>query len=197
MAEIAEVVKNNRKPSFTRYCQNLDAYIAQIEVTGADNIKLSTAAGSERVQLFLEECRQSQRKVFILGNGGSAAIAAHIQNDLCNGAGIRALSCQDIPTLTALSNDHGYAKAYERFIRQWAAEGDFVIAISSSGESENILRAVTSAVQIGCRIFTMSGFKAYNSLRQMGDINFYVPSSHYGHVETIHAIIGHFITDTA
>lgn len=189
--------KTNQKPSFNKYCQNLGDYIALLEVTGPDKIKISEAAGSERVQIFLEECREKDHKVFIIGNGGSAAIAAHIQNDLCNGAGIRSLSCQDIPTLTALSNDHGYAKAYERFIKQWAAAGDLVIAISSSGESENILRAVTSAVKIGCRIFTMSGFKANNRLRQLGDINFYVPTEHYGHVETIHAILGHFITDTA
>ncbi len=187
----------NQKPSFNKYCQNLNDHITAIKVTGPDKIRISEAAGSERVQTFLEECRQNHRKVFIIGNGGSAAIAAHIQNDLCNGAGIRSLSCQDIPTLTALSNDHGYARAYERFIKQWAAAGDLVIAVSSSGESENILRAVTSAAEIGCRIFTMSGFKADNRLRQLGDINFYVPAEHYGHVETIHAIIGHFITDTA
>ncbi len=182
---------------FNQYCQDLRKLIKSMEVSGPDNLQMSTAAGFEQVKKLLSECAANKNKVFVLGNGGSAAIAAHIQNDLCNGAGIRALSCQDIPTLTALSNDHGYTSAYERLIEQWAASDDLMIAISSSGESENIIRAVASASAAGCRIVTISGFNSGNKLRQLGVVNFYVPSKHYGHVETIHAIIGHFLTDTA
>jgi D-sedoheptulose 7-phosphate isomerase len=78
----------------------------------------------------------------------------------------------------------------------FADAGDVLIAISSSGRSENILRAVAAAETAGCRVVTLSGFQSDNLLRHRGELNFYVPSDSYGYVEITHLAICHCIVDT-
>ena len=133
----------------------------------------------------------------LIGNGGSAAIASHMQNDLCKAVGVRAMVFNEPSLLTALSNDHGYGCVFERPTELWADNGDLLLAISSSGQSENILRAVRASVAQGCQVITFSGFGADNPLRRMGHLNFYVPSQVYGYVELVHSTLAHFLTDCA
>ena len=139
----------------------------------------------------------NSRKVMLTGNGGSAAIASHMHNDLCKAVGVRALVFSEQPLMTALANDHGYECVFERPVQLWAEPGDLLITVSSSGKSQNILRAVKASSDMRCQIVTLSGFRPDNPLRQMGDINFYVGSDIYGYVETAHAALAHFITDRA
>jgi D-sedoheptulose 7-phosphate isomerase len=134
-------------------------------------------------------------KVILVGNGGSASIAGHMQMDLCNRAYIPALVFNDAPLITALSNDYGYVDAFERLSTLWAEPNNCMIAISSSGQSPNILRAVQCVRSIGAHVITFSGFKAENPLRRMGDLNFYIASSAYGEVEVAHHALGHYLTD--
>jgi D-sedoheptulose 7-phosphate isomerase len=136
-------------------------------------------------------------KVMVIGNGGSAAIAGHMQSDLCKAVGVRAMVFTETPLLTALTNDHGYQCVFERQAGLWADAGDLMVAISSSGQSDNILRAVRAATGRGCRLITLSGFSTTNPLRQLGDINFYIASSDYGYVEAAHAVLTHLLTDAA
>ncbi len=136
-------------------------------------------------------------KAMVIGNGGSAAIASHLQNDLCNAVGIRALAFQEPPRLTAISNDRGYGGVFEEPVELWASDGDLLIAISSSGQSANILRAVKAAQARGCHIITLSGFSAHNPLRSLGNVNLYVASQEYGYVEAAHSVLAHFLTDCA
>jgi D-sedoheptulose 7-phosphate isomerase len=131
----------------------------------------------------------------LIGNGGSAAIVSHVQNDLCKQAGIRALVFTEPPLLTALGNDCGYDSVFELPVELWASSGDLLIAVSSSGRSENILRAVHAATLQGCQIVTLSGFQADNPLRCMGDVNFYVPAHTYGFVESAHMALAHCLID--
>ena len=133
----------------------------------------------------------------IVGNGGSAAIASHIHNDLCKSVGMRALVFNETPLLTAFSNDLSYAVAFENLVNLWADNGDMLIAISSSGKSENIIRAAKAALVKGCAVITLSGFNNDNPLRQIGQMNYYVPSGEYGYVELIHSILTHYISDAA
>jgi D-sedoheptulose 7-phosphate isomerase len=72
-----------------------------------------------------------------------------------------------------------------------------LIAVSSSGESENIVKAAALAQKKGCRLVTFTGFKPGNRLRQMGDVNVYVPIADYGYVEIAHSIVAHYVTDRA
>jgi len=181
----------------TQYCEQLCTLLSKTVVTNAYGTVLSVDEGAEAVVGILVAAREYGRKVMVVGNGGSAAIAAHLQNDLCKAVGVRALCFADTSLLTALANDHGYETAYERSVRQWAEDGDVLIAISSSGNSENILLAVQAAVESGCTVVTLSGFAEDNRLRGLGSINFHVPASHYGLVESAHGVLAHFFTDMA
>ena len=139
--------------------------------------------------------RDARRTVHLIGNGGSASIAAHAQNDLVKGCGVKALIYQDVPLLTALENDDGYHQGYAAPLALWIEPDDVLIAISSSGASGNILQAVRVAKAAGATIVTCSGFNQDNPLRQLGDLNFYVPSFTYGYVELTHAALLHCLTD--
>lgn len=137
------------------------------------------------------------RKILLVGNGGSAGIASHVHNDLSKAVGARAMVFNEAPLLTALSNDSGYESAFEILTSLWAAPGDVMIAISSSGSSANILRAVAAARHRGCEVVTLSGFAPDNALRREGNVNFYIASRDYGLVELAHNVLLHFITDQA
>jgi len=133
--------------------------------------------------------------VHLMGNGGSAAIVSHAQNDLVKVGKVRALVHQDIPLLTAYANDHGYDQALLRPLGVWLQPDDVVIAVSSSGMSPNLVQASKAALRIGARLITLSGFLPKNHLRQLGHVNFYVPSEKYGYVELTHAALLHYLTD--
>jgi len=170
---------------------------AAIEATDRQGNPWDTEAAAARVVDLVLATRAAGRKVLLVGNGGSASIAGHLQMDLSNRVGVRAHLATDAPLLTALSNDHGYEAAFERMIELWAEPDDCLFAISSSGQSDNILRAVRAARAHGCQVVTMSGFASDNALRGLGDVNFYVGSAHYGEVEVVHHTLAHFLSDQA
>src|SRR5262249_15442866 len=155
-------------------------------VTDRHGVTLSADEGADRALALILSLSTNAGKIMLIGNGGSAAIVSHMQNDLCKAVGVRAMVFNEQPLLTALSNDHGYGCVFERPVELWANADDLLLAISSSGQSENILRAVQVAEARGCRIITFSGFRVDNPLRQMGDVNFYIPSHVYGYVEVAH-----------
>ena len=139
--------------------------------------------------------RAVQRVIHLIGNGGSAAVVAHAQNDLVKAAGVRAHCYQDVPLLTAFANDHGYEKGYTDALAIWLEYDDMLIAVSSSGASPNMLHAARRATEASAVLVTLTGFEPTNPLRQLGDLNFYVPSSDYGHVEITHQALLHCLTD--
>lgn len=132
------------------------------------------------------------KRIFLIGNGGSAAIASHIANDLVNRR-LDATALVDAPTLTCLANDYGYESVYVRQIAACGKRGDVLIAISSSGRSANILRAVEAANILGMRTLTFTGFDVDNTLKSMGHVNVHVPSKDYGVVEVAHLALLHSI----
>lgn len=134
-------------------------------------------------------------KILFIGNGASASISNHMATDFWKNAGVRAVSFSDSVLLTCVSNDYGYKHVYEKPIEMFANSQDILVAISSSGQSENILRAARAAKQKGLKIITLSGFDKNNPLRQLGDINFYVPWNEYGQVEIMHLSICHCMVD--
>lgn len=143
----------------------------------------------------LVDIRRLKGKVFFIGNGGSAGISMHMATDFLKNGRVRTHSMHDPATLTCLANDYGYENVFSKQLEMAADEGDMLIAISSSGRSENILRAVQVARKIGCHIVTFSGFAMDNPLRKLGDYNVYVPCDSYGIVESIHQLILQQIVD--
>ncbi len=137
------------------------------------------------------------KKLMFIGNGGSAAIASHMAVDYSKNGGMRALAFNDSAFLTCLGNDFGYEQVFARQIELHANPGDLLVAISSSGQSANILNAVAAARARHCSVLTLSGFAADNPLRRLGDYNLYLPSLSYGFVEIAHLAVCHCILDTA
>jgi D-sedoheptulose 7-phosphate isomerase len=177
------------------YLGELTRLFAATELTDASGQQLASDEGAKTVLALMQRVKSAGTKAMVVGNGGSAAIASHMQNDLCKALRIPTVAMTEQPLLTALANDDGYETAYETLVKLWARADDLLFAISSSGQSENILRAARAARKAGCRVVTLSGFAADNPLRQLGDVNFYVPSRAYGHVEIAHASITQFLTD--
>lgn len=138
---------------------------------------------------------QAGKKILIIGNGGSAGIASHSAIDYSKNGGLRCLALNDGAALTCLGNDYGYEYVFAKQIEFHGQAGDLLFAISSSGKSPNILRAVETARARDISVVTFSGFEPGNPLRQVGDINFYVPSSEYGFVEISHQTLLHAIVD--
>jgi D-sedoheptulose 7-phosphate isomerase len=171
--------------------------LLNMQVTDRSGMVLSLDEGVNQAVKAILSAGTRPRKVMVIGNGGSAAIASHMQSDLCKAVGVRAMVFSETPLLTALTNDHGYQCVFERPAALWADAGDLMVAISSSGQSDNIIQAVRAAAGRGCRLITLSGFSVVNPLRQLGDINFYISSSDYGDVEVAHAALAHFLTDSA
>jgi D-sedoheptulose 7-phosphate isomerase len=135
------------------------------------------------------------RKVVLIGNGGSAAIASHHAIEFLKNGGIRAIALNDSAALTCLSNDLGYANVFSEQLKINGLPGDLLIAISSSGQSVNILKGVEAARNNGMAIATFSGFQPDNLLRARGDVNFYVNSNQYGFVEVAHHALIQAILD--
>jgi D-sedoheptulose 7-phosphate isomerase len=177
------------------YLDELTRLLSAMEIKNRAGDKLSLDEGGKAALNLIRETKEKKAKAVVVGNGGSAAIASHMQNDLCKAVKMRALVFTEQSLLTALANDDGYQTAYETLMNLWADAEDLLIAISSSGQSENILRCAQAARKAGGRIVTLSGFAADNPLRSLGDVNFYIPSHSYGHVELAHAALSQFLTD--
>lgn len=143
----------------------------------------------------LVDMRDSKSKVFFIGNGGSAGISMHMTTDFLKNGRARTHSMHDPATFTCLANDYGYENVFSKQVEMAADAGDVLIAISSSGRSENILRAVRLARDMKCHIVTLSGFAQNNPLRKLGDWNIYVPCDSYGIVESIHQLILQQVVD--
>lgn len=138
---------------------------------------------------------KSSKRILFIGNGGSNAICSHMMEDYMKIASIPTLSFSDPALITCFANDYGYENALKEWINFSFQAGDLLIAISSSGESDNILNAVQEHKSLGGNVITLSGFKSDNSLSKLGSVNFLVAEENYGIVECFHQVILHAILD--
>jgi D-sedoheptulose 7-phosphate isomerase len=125
-------------------------------------------------------------KVIIVGNGGSAAIASHVAIDLTKVANIRSINFNEASLLTCFSNDYGYENWVQQALDFYADKNDIIILVSSSGQSQNIINGAKKAVAMKIPLITLTGFSDDNPLNKLGDINFWVDSSTYNVVESVH-----------
>lgn len=174
----------------------VSTYLTQLSAILASLPREPIAAIVETLLVAAEE----DRNVYILGNGGSAATASHLACDLvkaANAAGharLRAIALTDnVPLLTAISNDLSYDDVFAEQVRILARPSDVVIAISASGNSPNIIKGVMVARTIGATIIGLTGFGG-GQLRLLSDICLVAPSDEYGPVEDMHMIVAHTIT---
>lgn len=155
----------------------------------------------DSVTRIIKALNKTKGKIYIIGNGGSAATASHMVNDL--GAGLRRRKIKDFdveslsdntPVCSALANDIGYKNIFYMQLKNRIKPEDILIAISCSGNSKNITKAVKYSKKQGSKIIGITGFDG-GVLKEMSDINFHVPTqkSDYGLVEDMHMILNHII----
>ena len=147
---------------------------------------------------ILAQARDEERRIFVCGNGGSAATASHFATDLVKGASFghakrfRILALNDsIPTLTAYSNDVGFDCIFAEQLKNFAQPGDVLIAISTSGNSPNVLCAVECGNAIGCHTIALTGDGG--KLGAMARLHIPVAHRHTGRLEDSHMVILHMI----
>src|SRR3989338_8519824 len=143
-------IKDNR--------QRLKALFDRIIATDTARCTLQIDAALERSVNMIIEQAKNKKKIILIGNGASAAMASHMAVDFWKNAGIRAIAFNDASGLTCISNDFGYKHVFEKPIEMFSEPGDILIAISSSGKSENILLAAKTAKSNGLIAITLSGF---------------------------------------
>lgn len=149
---------------------------------------------------WLAEARASQSTIFTMGNGGSSSTASHWVNDLVKGASFekdrkfRVMCLNDsIATLTAYSNDVSYEQALVEPLKNFLSKGDLVIAISGSGNSKNVLRAIEYAKANGNKTVGLTG-RDGGELGRMVDLEINVPEQHMGRIEDVHMMITHAVS---
>ena len=134
--------------------------------------------------------------VYWVGNGGSAAMASHLSQDLLNKCGVRSLTFNDPALITCMANDHGYRDVFARPLAALAREGDVLMALSSSGMSDNIAGAVETALGKGLEVVSLTAFRADNRLRGLGaTLSFHTPTASYGQAELAHGSLLHAALD--
>lgn len=173
----------------------LHGLILTSEFTDVQGRPLDSRTGVQRALDILRGVRSRKGSVYLVGNGGSSAVVSHILTDFINVAKLRATTLHEPSLLTCMTNDYGYENAYSRIVSSFAKADDALVAVSSSGRSENIRNAAASMKEIGGQVITLSGFDRNNPLRGLGDLNLWLDSRKYGLVEIGHLFLLHHLAD--
>lgn len=147
---------------------------------------------------------QTNKNIYILGNGGAAATSSHMAADLGKGTlarvynkhekRLRVISLTDnVEIITAYANDLSFEDIFVQQLRNLVERDDVVIAISGSGNSKNVLSAVSYSKKIGAKTIGLTGFNSGGKLAQIADVSLIVGSNHYGPIEDVHMMVGHLV----
>lgn len=151
----------------------------------------------------IEEAYRNDQFIYVIGNGGSGANASHMCEDLGKGTltdfenqkRLKVLSLTDnTPYILAWANDTNYDRIFVEQLKNFAQPGSVLIAISGSGNSPNVLRAVEYANQNGIKTFAITGYDG-GKLREIAQKTLHVPSFNMGAVESVHIVVFHYILD--
>ena len=187
------MIKLNIKKEFDLY---IDSSIDGI-------IQLKSNLSEDKIQTIIKKiinCFDKNGKLIFCGNGGSASDSQHLAAEFIgryklDRKPLPAIALNtDTSVLTALSNDLGYAKVFERQIEALANENDILFAISTSGKSINVINAVNAAKKLKVFTICFTGAKN-NKLSDLTDISINVPAEQVNHIQEMHIMVGHFICE--
>jgi D-sedoheptulose 7-phosphate isomerase len=179
----------------------IEAYVRRyVEETHATLSDPSLARGIARIVPVLLEARQHDRTIYFFGNGGSASTASHLVADIGK-ATIRGESRRfkcvalndNVPTLTAWANDTDYSRVFAEPLATHAQAGDVAFGISGSGNSPNVIEAMTVAKRLGLRTIGLTGMGG-GKLKAAVEIPVVVASNSMQHIEDVHLLICHVLT---
>ena len=186
------------KKQIDDYINKLSDILRTVEVTDLTVNQLSLEEGCN---LFKDMCRDVSKKggkLIFIGNGGSATIASHMAIDYSKNALKPAISFNDPAALTCLSNDLSYDDVFSEQLKWHGRPEDMLIAISSSGTSPNIVKAMVQGMLSKIPVVTFSGMdrgKDPNHISNHGNLNFYVKHFSYGLIELAHQALLHMVLD--
>jgi D-sedoheptulose 7-phosphate isomerase len=178
--------------TFSEYLENFSCFLNSVDQAEVD-----------RLVNLIYEAYQRGAMVFIIGNGGSGANASHLCEDLGKGTlvdfenqkRLRVLSLTDNSAyILAWGNDTSYDRVFVEQLKNLASKGDVLIAISGSGNSPNVLKAIEHANSIGMRTYGVTGYDGGKLLKLAQD-NLWVKSFDMGMVEAVHGVVFHYVTD--
>ena len=182
---------NSPKPAASLLTDSLQEHLETIQ-----SLLRSTIKDIEQSGQMICDALTAGKKILLCGNGGSAADAQHIAAELvgCYEKERRSWPAialtTDTSALTAVSNDLGYEQVFARQLAGLAQAGDIVIAISTSGRSKNVLKAVERARELGCRTIALTGAST-DPLGSMCDFTVAVPANRTSRIQEAHITIGH------
>ncbi len=181
-----KIVKQTIKDEFSSHLETINKVIETME----DNLTLAS-------QLAVETLKNGN-KILLCGNGGSAADAQHIAAELTGRykterRGLPGIALTtDTSALTAIGNDYGYDRVFDRQVEALANKGDLIIGISTSGNSKNIVSALKLGRELGCKTLGFSG-RDGGAMNEVCDINLIVPSNNTPRIQEMHILFGHTI----
>ncbi len=159
--------------------------------------QIPISEGFQRASSLFKSAADNGSSIWWVGNGGSASVCSHLAQDTMNKLDVKSLFLGDPSLLTCMANDFGYPQVYARPLDRFAEPGDLLVAISSSGNSDNILNCVKLAKEKGMKIISLSGMKLSNKLwNSQSDVSFFIDSPLYGIVEVGHEAVLHGIIET-
>jgi D-sedoheptulose 7-phosphate isomerase len=181
--------------SWREYWRTIGDGLEGVAITDRSGVDVAMPAAVARWVALTRATHDGGGHLFIIGNGGSAGMASHMAADACKNGHLRALAFSDMALLTATSNDLAYDQVFSLPLERLGKPGDLVIAISSSGNSPNIVRALETGRRLGLLSITLTGMRPDNRARTLGDLNFYVPLARYGWTESAHQVLLHYWFD--
>ncbi|MBU1659473.1 SIS domain-containing protein [bacterium] len=164
-------------------------------------IALLQSIDTDAIAEIIQALERTKGRIYIIGNGGSAATASHMVNDLGVGLKRRDIRNFDVqslsdntPVCSAIANDIGYENVFYMQLKNRISKDDLLIAISCSGNSSNITKALSYAREQGATVIGVTGFDG-GELKRLSHISFHVdtPKNEYGLVEDMHMILDHII----
>jgi D-sedoheptulose 7-phosphate isomerase len=156
-----------------------------------------------KLAIAINQARKTESTVYIAGNGGSASTASHFAADIGVGSlnranPVRSVSlCDNSAAITAIANDMNYSSIFAQQLKLLGKQGDLLIVISASGNSDNLLKAVEVASELGMESYSLTGFDG-GKLKQLTlgrNIHIETPKGAYGLVEDAHLAICHVVTE--
>jgi len=179
-------MKKTIQDEFSSHLETINTVIGSMEVD------------IEKASILIVDALKTGSKILLCGNGGSAADAQHIAAELTGRykterKGLPGIALTtDTSALTAIGNDYGYDRIFDRQVEALANTGDVLIGISTSGNSKNVVSALTLAQELGCKTVGLTG-RDGGAMNEVCDINIVVPSDDTPRIQEMHILFGHII----
>jgi D-sedoheptulose 7-phosphate isomerase len=185
-------MRTNTWSNWNEYLDKLRGLLEDLAFTDTNGMTMEQRDGFASWLGLAAPAIHDGRSIFFIGNGASASMASHFSADLGKNGSLRTYTFTDLSLITALANDTSYENVFMDPIKRYMEPSDLLIAISSSGNSPNIVNAVRAARELGGSVVTLSGMNRDNAIRSMGHLNAYAAAPTYDLVESAHAVVLHY-----